>query len=79
MPVARVATTEAAAEVRAFLGACGIRSTAAPVPVRPRWLRMRIGRRRQRPEHPQWRHQVLVFADDAERARLLVNRWTLPV
>ncbi|CAM5467050.1 hypothetical protein [Streptomyces abikoensis] len=77
MPVARVATTEAAAEVRAFLATCGIRSTAAPVPVRPRWLRLRIGR--QRPERPQWRHQVLVFADDAERARLLVNRWTLPV
>ncbi|MCC3770538.1 hypothetical protein [Streptomyces sp. UNOC14_S4] len=77
MPVARVATTEAAEAVRAFLGARGIRSTTVPVPARPRWRRVRI--RRHRPGPPRWRHQVLVFADDAARARLLVNDWTLPV
>ncbi|RLU80656.1 hypothetical protein CTZ27_34735 [Streptomyces griseocarneus] len=77
MPVARVATTEAAEDIRAFLAARGIRSTTAPVPALPRWRRVRL--RRHRPERPQWRHQVLVFADDAARARFLVNDWTLPV
>ncbi|MBT2386503.1 hypothetical protein [Streptomyces sp. ISL-11] len=64
VPVARVATASAAEEIRRFLDTCGIRSTAAP-----------CARRRRSP----WRLQVLVFADDAGRARRLVNDWTLPV
>ncbi|MFI9721112.1 hypothetical protein ACIHFE_15900 [Streptomyces sp. NPDC052396] len=30
------------------------------------------------PRRSGWRFQVLVFARDAGRARLLVNEWTLP-
>ncbi|MEU4212463.1 hypothetical protein AB0F13_21115 [Streptomyces sp. NPDC026206] len=68
VPVARVATVTAADEVRRFLDTCGIRSTVAPC----------ARRRRGRIRSP-WRLQVLVFADDAGRARRLVNEWTLPV
>lgn len=67
VPVARVATTSAAEEIRRFLDTCGIRSTVAP-----------CLRRRRAPAPLQWRLQVLVFADDAGRARRLVNAWTLP-
>lgn len=69
MPVARVATTTAAEEIRGFLDTCGIRSTVAPCAVR----------RRGRSSRSPWRLQVLVFADDAGRARRLVNAWTLPL
>ncbi len=69
VPVARVATTTAAEEIRRFLDTMGIRSTVAPCP------RRRRGAGRSSP----WRLQVLVFADDAGRARRLVNDWTLPV
>ncbi|GHF44271.1 hypothetical protein GCM10010218_26990 [Streptomyces mashuensis] len=65
MPVARVATPTAAAEVRRFLDTCGIRSTTAPCP-------------RRRLSRSPWRLQILVFAEEAGRARRLVNAWTLP-
>ncbi|MEV4439195.1 hypothetical protein AB0K09_09260 [Streptomyces sp. NPDC049577] len=69
VPVARVATPTAAEEIRRFLDTCGIRSTTAPCPGRPR----------RGPGGLRWRLQVLVFADDAGRARRLVNDWTLPL
>ncbi|MBO0654144.1 hypothetical protein J1792_15595 [Streptomyces triculaminicus] len=67
VPVANVATVTAADEIRRFLGAWRIRSTVAPY----------TPRRRRRAPAP-WTLQVLVFADDAGRARRLVNDWTLP-
>ncbi|GHG53748.1 hypothetical protein [Streptomyces griseocarneus] len=67
VPVANVATRTAADEIRRFLGAWRIRSTVAPY----------APRRRGRARAP-WTLQVLVFADDAGRARRLVNDWTLP-
>ncbi|MEV4744415.1 hypothetical protein [Streptomyces sp. NPDC049555] len=67
VPVARTATRTAAEEVRRFLGTHRIRSTVADCAPRGR------GRRRS-----PWKLQVLVFPDDAGRARRLVNDWTLP-
>ncbi|MEU7134898.1 hypothetical protein [Streptomyces sp. NPDC046261] len=61
-------TTTAADEVRRFLDVCGIRSTVAP-----------CTRKSYGPVRALRELQVLVFADDARRARQLVNDWTLPL
>lgn len=68
VPVACVATTTAADEIRRFLDTCGIRSTVAP-----------CTRKSYGPLRALRKLQVLVFADDAGRARQLVNDWTLPI
>lgn len=68
-PVARVATTETAEKVRAFLAGHGIRSTVAPSP--PHW--------RRRGVRAQLHVQVLVFIEDVSLARHLVNLWAVPV
>ncbi|MFI9201557.1 hypothetical protein [Streptomyces sp. NPDC053048] len=68
VPVACVGTATAAEAVREFLDTCGIRSTVAP-----------CTRRSYGPRRALRKLQVLVFADDAGRARRLVNAWTLPV
>ncbi len=67
-PVGRVATQAAADEVRVILDISGIRSTTAPCPDDGR-----------DPDGSMWRMQVLVFAQDAARARHLVDQWTTPV
>lgn len=67
LPVARVATRTAADEVQRFLDVVGIRSTIAPCP------------ERRNAAAPLLRLQVLVFAEDVSRARLLVDQWTKPV
>lgn len=68
LPVARVATRTAADEVQRFLDVVGIRSTTAPCPERSNAA-----------APVRWRFQVLVFAEDVSRARLLVDQWTRPV